>query len=142
MPLSWVEIETDVRYLAEEYDYAQLSPWCQSRRWPEVSNVFERKLASNIRKRSVLRLDRDAFIRVIGLAAQIRDSVITLDVETLTGVRIAARVDEIVGRMTVMPPITADDAGGIECALRWFAARDLPCRVSVSPEHMFWIPLG
>jgi hypothetical protein len=140
--LSWVEIETDYRYLQDEWDYAQLSPWCQSRRWPEVSSIFERKLAAKIRKRSVLRLDRDACIRVLGLAAQVRDSVITLDVQTLACGRVEVSVVEMVRHRTVMPPITSDDPGGLECALIWFAARALPFRLSVSPDNLFWIPIG
>lgn len=137
--MSWKEIETDIRYLQQE-EYGQESERIYVNHWPEVANAFERKLAANIWKPSRLSLELGCFVRVVGLACQLRDSIITLDLEW-HGERIEARVFQMVRSHTVVPPITSDGPDSLAFALRWFGARALPCRLSISPDNLFWIPL-
>lgn len=135
--MSWVEIDTDLRYLQlADSEPEPLLPTI--RHWPPVSNLFERRLAANVRNRSRLRLDTAVFVRVVGLAAQLHNSTITLDVEVRGG-QVEAQVVAVTRYL--MPPITADVAGALAFALRWFADRDEAFCLSISPEHIFWIPL-
>ncbi len=135
MPLN-IEIETDLRYM-QEVDPLPGFDWKYGK-WPRVENIFERRLATNIRNRSGLRLDMAVFLGVIGLAAELRNQTITLDVEVCRGI---VHAEVCAMERDVMPPVTSDNAGNSERAIRWFAARHLAFRLSVSSGNIFWIPI-
>lgn len=140
MPLNRDEIDTDIRYME---DADQDEAYCMDSSfgcWPDVSSLFERKLAANIQKRSALRLELYCFIRVVGKAAQCHDSIITLDVE-MNSDWVEAQVSDVARRDSAVPPITADGVELLDFAMRWFATRALPFRLSVHPDHYFWIPI-
>lgn len=134
--MRWIEIDTDTRYLEDADLSYEMCMAHRARAWPPAVNIFERRLAFNLREQCRLDLDLDTFIRVIGKSAQDMSACVTLEVSLINGL-IQARAVAI--DRNVMPPITADVAGRLAFALRWYGMREPVFRVTVSPQNLFWI---
>lgn len=127
--------EDDLRYLQNgDFISGQPEPWTRSR------NLFEQRLARNLRPGQVFQLDLETVVRVIGTAALERrgSEILIFDLD-LQGSNPAITV---ISSYTGMPSVCSDSAGNLLPALHWYRTRgELTLRVAVCAGNLFWFPL-
>jgi len=129
------DYDTDTRYLNEtDAIFSHLSVWTLS------TNRFEQRMAANLTPETRLFMAAATLIRVIGTAAATRQIALTLDIE-LSNMHddIYAAVRVVSSQRHFMPPITADNAINLHCAIRWFSRRQPKLCLTVAHGDFFWI---
>ncbi|MBW4652486.1 MAG: hypothetical protein KME20_05500 [Kaiparowitsia implicata GSE-PSE-MK54-09C] len=126
------EFDGDIRYLQEPD-----APFSQLDAWVLTKNVFERKLACNLRAGMALDLDLEPLKSVLGSAVLIRDKTITVDLQLLSPGRIRMQVVEV---SDALLPLWADCSGNLAYALDWFWKNgEYGLRLSACADAFFWI---
>jgi len=126
----------DLRYLqADDFVPGPRGPWVRS------ANLFEQRLAKNLRVGRRLLLDLDALTRVVATAALLRhrSEIQVFDLE----LQQASCAITFVTSYRGMPSICADMAGSLLPALRWYCCRQTSpsLRLAVTGSGFFWFPL-
>lgn len=125
----------DLRYLqADDFVPGPRGPWVRSQ------NLFEQRLAKNLRAGRRLFLDLDALARVVATAALLRHraEILVFDLELQQAERCAITA---VTSYAGLPSICADVSGSLLPALRWYCARAASIRLAVAASGFFWFPL-
>lgn len=123
----------DLRYLqGDGFCPDGLDPWIRPR------NLFEQRLAENLRPGLALMIDLDTLVRVMGGAAACAPGrAVTVDVTLGKGLLRAV----VVSRDNELPPIFADTAGNLISALKWYEAKRVgSILVAVRSPGFFWFP--
>lgn len=125
----------DLRYLqSDDFSPGPRGPWIRS------ENLFEQRLAKNLRAGRRLFLDLDTLARVVATAALLRhrSEILVFDLELQQAERCAITV---VTFYAGLPSICADVSGSLLPALRWYCARAESIRLAVAASGFFWFPL-